>query len=284
MSDYAVALGMFDSVHIGHKAVLDEVLNQENCRSRVITFDAIPSKSGGVVLTEEEKREKLIALGIDTVTVLSFEEIKNLSPKEFLDVYVNSRSNKKVVCGFNFRFGKNALGDTETMKEYFAKRGVEFSVVPEVKYNGETVSTTRIKKLLGNGDVKTAALLLDEPFSITAQVIEGDKRGRILGFPTINQIYSDEKASLRFGVYETAVEIDQKIYKGVTNIGIRPTFKQDFVSAETYIIDYDEECYGNTAKVSFIRYLREEKKFGSTEELTDAISKDIDNVKKSELN
>ncbi len=282
MLSYAVALGMFDSVHIGHRAVLDEVLNEESCRGMVLTFDAIPNKRGGVVLSEQEKREKLMELGIDTVNVLTFDEIKELSPKGFFDIYVRSASVKKVVCGFNFRFGKEAEGDIALLSRLCSESGTAFYAVPEVTYNGKTVSTTYIKELLRSGDAVTAEALLGEAYSITAEVIEGDRRGRRLGFPTVNQLYPEDKAPIRFGVYETRVMLDGEEYKGVTNVGHRPTFRTEGVFAETYIIDYDGDCYGKELKLSFKRYIREEKKFESVEELTSAIEADVLYVKENE--
>ncbi len=279
MSGYAVALGMFDAVHIGHRAVLKEVL-EDNRQSAVITFDVLPTKKGGSLLTREEKCEKLQSLGVEKITVLEFDKIKNFSPDNFINYILGLQNIKKIVCGFNFRFGHNAEGDTELLRRRCAEKGVEFVAVPEVKFEGETVSTTRIKRLLAEGDIKTVAKLLGEPYSITEKVIEGDKRGRQLGYPTINQKYPEDKAHIRFGVYETEVKLDGNSFKGVTNVGLRPTFAQNFVSAETYIICFNGDCYGKNIKLSFLRFLRDEKRFGSVDELTAAISKDIEDVKK----
>ncbi len=278
MSKFAVALGMFDSVHIGHRAVIESVLGQYD-GAMVMTFDALPNKKGGLVLSETEKQEKLMALGIDTACVLEFERIKDLSPKEFLDYLTDRISVGKIACGFNFRFGKGAVGDTELIKKYCDDKGIEYYIAPEVKHRGETVSTTRIKELLLRGDIKTANELLGEAYSITARVVEGDKRGRRLGFPTINQKYPSQKAAMRFGVYETEVNIDGKRYRGVTNLGLRPTFKTDEVFAETYIVDFSGDCYKKDIKLSFLEFLRDEKSFESIEALRDAISNDVLYVK-----
>lgn len=280
MTGYAVALGMFDSVHTGHRAVIDGAVNSDY-RSIVVTFDDIPAKGGRYILTEEEKRDKLISLGVNDVHILEFEEVKNYPPEYFLEYIFSHMKAKKICCGFNFRFGKNAAGDTGLIKSFCEKKGIEYFVAPEVKSDGETVSTTYIKMLLSEGRVEKAAELLEDAFSFTAPVTEGDKRGRTIGFPTVNQIYPEKKAELKFGVYHTRVEIDGEVFSGVTNVGIRPTFRNDFVSAETYILDYDGDCYGKAVKLSFVEYLREEKEFRSIEELRAEIEKNVQYVSQS---
>ena len=278
MAGFAIALGMFDSVHIGHRAVIDAAVNS-GYRSIILTFDKIPSKGDRSVLSELEKRDKLLATGIDDVHILEFEEVKNYTPEEFFTNIITTMNPRKICCGFNFRFGKNALGDTSLLRDYCLKNGIEYYEAEEVKRDGVTVSTTYIKELLRDGNVAKAAELLGEPFSFTAEVVDGDKRGRTLGFPTINQFYPECKTGLKFGVYYTKVEIEGKIFNSVTNVGIRPTFKNGFVSAETHIIDFDGDCYGKELKLSFIEYIREEKKFGSVEELVDEIAKNVQYVR-----
>lgn len=278
MSGYAIALGMFDSVHIGHRAVIDAAVNS-GYKSVVLTFDKIPSKGERAVLTKSEKQYKLLSTGADDVRILEFEKIKNYSPEEFLGYLTNHMETKKICCGFNFRFGKGAVGDTALLRRYCKEKGIEYFEASEVKSGDYTASTTYIKELLAKGDVIGAAKLLGEPFSFTAEVVEGDKRGRVLGFPTINQIYPECKTELKFGVYHTKVEIDGEVFDGVTNVGVRPTFKNDFVSAETYILDFDGDCYGKELKLSFVEYIRGEKKFESAEELIGEITKNVEYVR-----
>ncbi len=278
MTEYALALGMFDGVHIGHKAVLDGAITSEY-KSLAVTFLFIPFKTGGSLMTAKQKEEKLKRLGVDEVLFLNFDEIKNLEPIEFLNKLSASRRVKKICCGFNYRFGKNALGDTKLLGRYCAEHNIEFFECPEVVSEGETVSSSYIKQLLSKGDAEKAAGLLLEPFSITAEVVGGDKRGRTWGFPTANQRYPEDIAKPKFGVYETEVVIEGERYIGVTNVGIRPTYETDYVSAETFIIDYSGDCYGKQVKTLFKKYLRDERAFPSKEALIEQIKKDAEYVK-----
>ncbi len=278
MTGCAAALGMFDSVHIGHKAVIDAAIKNEY-RSVILTFDKIPSKGEKHLLSQEEKKAKLLSLGVDEVYVLEFSKVKSLSPEEFLDFIVGKFNIKKICVGFNFRFGKGAVGDRRFLEEYCKRKEICFFCAEEVKSEGQTVSTTLIKSLLAEGKAERAAQLLGNPYSFTATVENGDKRGRTLGFPTVNQIYPDYKCDLKFGVYHTEVYLNGKRYNGVTNFGIRPTFLNGFVSAETHIIDYDGDCYGQEITLSFLEYLREERKFSSVDELKKEILSNVLYVK-----
>lgn len=271
---------MFDGVHIGHEAVLDGAVKSEY-KSVAVTFSSIPFKTGGSIMTAEEKREKLLAYGVDEVKFFEFDEIKDLEPTEFLDYICQAHNVAKICCGFNYRFGKKAAGNTETLKKYCAENGIEFFECPEVVYEGKTVSSTYIKSLLLNGNICLANQLLGETFFFEAEVVVGDKRGRTWGFPTINQPYPKEKAPVKFGVYHTLVSVDGEKYHGVTNIGLRPTYETDFVSAETFILNFSGDCYGKTVKTELVDFLREEKKFSSKEELISAIKADAEKVQKS---
>lgn len=275
----AIALGMFDSVHIGHKAVINGVF-KDGCRSTVLTFDSLPTKDPKKVLTNDEKREKLLSTGVDTVEMLNFEDFRDLSPKEFLDNINCKGTLRRVACGFNYRFGKNAEGDTAFLRKYCEENGIEYFEAPEVCVKGKTVSTTYIKELLADGKIEEANELLGEPFLITAPVISGAQRGRKLGFPTANQKYPEEKCPIKNGVYRTRVTIGMKNFDGVTDIGVRPTFDGDCILAETYIIGFKGDCYRNNIKVSFLEFLRDEKKFDSEEALRAAIKENVEYVMK----
>lgn len=278
MRGIAIALGMFDSVHIGHEAVIKGILD-DACRSAVITFDKIPYKTGGVILSDDEKIKKLLATGVDTVEILSFDDVKNMTPEEFLDMLTRDCPVMKIACGFNFKFGRNAEGNTDFIRKYCEKRGIEFFEAEEVSVGGETVSTSYIKRLLAEGKVETAAELLREPFGFTATVTKGDGRGKTLGFPTANQIYPESKAPLKSGVYHTKVTIGLKVFDAVTDVGTRPTFERDIVCAESYIIGFGGDCYGKDIRVSFIERIRDEKKFASVEELTMEIGRNVEYVR-----
>ena len=277
---YAVCLGMFDGVHIGHKAVLNGAINSPY-KSVAVTFSSIPFKSGGSLMTAEQKAQKLKEFGVDEVLFLDFASVCNLSPEEFLNHLSSKYNLAKICCGFNYRFGKKAAGDTAFLNAWCKNKGIEFFECPEVVYDGKTVSSTRIKELLLCGEAEKANLLLENEFFFKAEVQKGDARGRTWGFPTLNQRYPEGICEVKRGVYQTVVTIGGKEYNAVTNIGVRPTYETSFVAAESFVLDYDGYCYGEEVKTNLIKYLREEKKFSSKEELITAIKNDAEYVSKN---
>ena len=280
MEKYAIALGMFDGVHKGHTAVLMGAINSPY-KSVAVTFSSIPFKKGGSIMSAEEKREKLLSLGIDEVRFLNFFEIKDLSPEAFL-AYISQKNNiGKICCGFNYRFGKNAAGDTAFLNAWCKSRGIEFFDCPAFLSGDTTVSSTYIKSLIENGQIEEANRLLEHNFGFTSKVLNGDKRGRTIGFPTINQLYPETLIAPKYGVYQTKVTVNGKSYNGVTNIGFRPTYITDYISAETYILDFSGDIYGQEVKTELISFLREEKKFSSLEQLKNAIAENANYVKQN---
>ena len=276
---YAIALGMFDGVHTGHKAVLSGAVNSPY-KSVAVTFSSIPFKKGGSIMSSEEKKEKLLAFGIDEVLFLDFAEVCDLSPEEFLSFLKDKYNVAKICCGFNYRFGKKAAGDTTFLTAWCKQRDIEFFECPEVIFEGQTVSSSRIKELLLEGDIEKANLLLENEFFFKAEVQKGDARGRTWGFPTLNQRYPEDTAPVKRGVYQTVVTIGGKKYDAVTNIGVRPTYEIPFVAAESFVLDYNGYCYGEEVEIKLIKYLRDEKKFSSKEELINAINENAQYVKK----
>ena len=272
----AIALGTFDGVHKGHRAVLDL---PEDFRKIAVTFSlppkAVLTGKNALITSNEDKCRILKSIGIDEILTLRFESVREMSPEEFLGFLKEKYDPKYISCGFNYRFGKMGQGDTSLLKKFCADNGIELKIAEPVKVGDDIVSSTFIRNLLSNGDVGTASSLLSEPFSFTAAVIEGDKRGRTIGFPTINQRYPEELVKLRFGVYKTKIEIDNNVFYGITDIGIRPTYKSDYVISETFIKDFSGDLYGKTLRIIPIEFLRDEKKFSSLEELKKQIEFDI---------
>lgn len=275
---YALALGMFDGVHIGHKAVLSAAVNSPY-KSVAVTFSSIPFKTRGSIMTSADKEKKLLSAGIDEVLFLDFFEIKDLSPEEFLDLLGEKYNIGKICCGFNYRFGKKAAGDTALLREWCSARDIEFFECPEVLYEDKTVSSTYIKSLIANGEIEKANLLLENEFFFTSEVRHGDQRGRTMGFPTINQLYPEELVPPKCGVYQTIITVDGKTFDGVTNLGFRPTFITDYISAETYILDFSGDLYGKQARVGFVNFIRDERKFESLDALKNAIEENANFVR-----
>lgn len=267
----AVALGTFDGVHKGHRAVLSL---PDDCRKIAVTF-SFPPKGGELIMTNEDKCRILKSIGIDEILILDFEKVRDIPAIDFLDMLCEKFKPAVFSCGFNNRFGKDAAGDTALLKSYCEKNGIDLKCAEPVMQDGRVISSTLLRELLKSGNIEKANELLYEPFSFTAEVIKGDRRGRTIGFPTVNQRYPENLVKLKFGVYKTKIIIDGKEYFGITDIGVRPTFKTDYVISETYIKDFCGDLYGKELKVIPLEFIREEKKFSSVEELKKQIAEDL---------
>ena len=272
----AIALGTFDGVHKGHRAVLS--LPEEMQKTAVVFAlppKAVLSGKPRSIMTAEDKCAALKKIGIDEIFTLDFNKVKDMPPEEFLRFLKDKFSPDLISCGFNYHFGKNAAGNTQVLGDFCKCNGIEFNCHGAVSENGEPVSSTRIREYLKNGEIEKANKLLTFPFSFTAEVISGDRRGRTIGFPTVNQKYPSELIPLKFGVYKSKMLIDGKEYEGITDIGIRPTFKTDYIISETYIIGFSGDLYGKDITTAPTRFVRGEVKFSSIEELKRQIEADI---------
>lgn len=278
----AVALGFFDGLHLAHRRVLESAAAQrENgLLPCVLLFDDHPQHvlNGKTVpkLLQNEKRDAMLAeIGLTAVNC-SFERIRNLTPQAFVtQVLAGELHAAFVCCGYNYRFGKNGAGNAAALKNLCAAAGIEVSVCPEMDFEGEPVSSTVIRQLIETGEAEQAAKLLGRPFFFSAEVIAGDRRGRLLGTPTVNQLLPPDLTVPRYGVYVSAVRFDGKEYTGVTNIGARPTFHAPEVRSETFILDFAGDLYGQTVETALIKYLRPVMAFESAEALKAQIALDV---------
>lgn len=271
-----IALGVFDGVHIGHRAVLTNALLHPTLSPAVFTFHGIAQvKTGGILQTNEDQRCLFDRLGFSDVFEADFAAIRDLSPVEFVTFLCEKLSAKAIVCGFNFRFGKYGAGDTALLQELCEKNGITLHIVPAVTVDGDAVSSTRIRHALANGNVRLVTRLLATPFTIHTVVKNGKKLGRTLGTPTINQPLDAAMAKPRFGVYASLAIIDNKALPAVTNIGTCPTVNGTSPIAETFILGFDGELYGKTIPVQLIEFLRDEQKFSSVEQLKAQIEADV---------
>ena len=242
----AVALGNFDGMHVGHMAVLEgaKSFQKDGLVPVAVLFDehsmkAITGIAPPMLMTVGERNEYIIKKGLKLETII-FNEIKNLSPEDFVEkILVEKLRAGAVCCGYNYRFGKDAAGSAETMRKICDRLGIKCKIAGEVDVAGHAVSSTQIRSLIENGETEKANEMLGHKFGFSSPVIDGDKRGRRLGFPTINQELPQELVLPRFGVYRTDVTVGHRRYKGVTNIGKRPTVGTEKILSETYIIDFD---------------------------------------------
>ena len=281
-----IALGTFDGVHIAHQALIAEAcelkrkLNAdlvgvwcfEESPTSILNGEPVP-----LLTPKEEKLSILFSHGADFVAMGRFEDLRGVLAEDFINVVLKNRLGCiGTVCGFDHRFGYKGAGDSSLLEAVFGKDNTV--TVPEIKLDGESVSSTAIRSHLLRGDVELANKMLGRRFALRADVTSGKKLGRKIGFPTANQHFASGRLQLKRGVYATLCRFDNgECFYGVSNVGIRPSIKScddHTVNCETYIIDFSRDLYGETVTVEFCKYLREEQSFSSIEALTKAIEKD----------
>lgn len=281
----AVALGCFDGIHLAHRRVIDSVLKcrEEGLTPAMFTFADYANKGlSKRIYTQEEKLNELESLGIELVYCVPFTEVCLMSASGFVtDVLKNGLNAKKVFCGFNYKFGRGGNSDVATLKYLCEKEGIEVEIIDEVKLDGVTVSSTEVRRLLDEGDIKGAAKMLTKPFALFGKVVHGNALGRKMGIPTINVGTDATKLLPKFGVYAANVYISgcEKPLKAALNIGMKPTVGSDEPTVEAFIIDEVGDFYGKPVKVELLDYIREEKKFATLQDLQYAIENDIDKIR-----
>lgn len=272
----AIALGTFDGLHKGHLAVIEKT---EGFFGIAVTF-CLPPKNvifgePQLLILPNERKMLLEKLGIDQVVMQNFEDIRNIEALSYLKDLKKKYNPARIICGFNYRFGKDALGNTEMLTQFCRQNNIEFCCVEAQTYDKKAISSTVLREYIKNGEIEKANKLLYSGFSFTAEVSHGDARGRTIGFPTANQLYPELLVRPKFGVYISQVTVDGKNYNAITNIGVRPTYKTNTVGCETYIKDFSGDIYGKQMKTRLIKFVREEQKFSSLEELKKAILNDV---------
>lgn len=283
-----VALGNFDGIHIGHEKLLKEAKKKAvdiNKKLAVITFDdklTVKKNKGnfGKIMSFKKKCEVLKKLGVDILYLLEFDDkLKNMPKENFIkNIIIDKVKACSLFAGFNFKFGKNAEGDIEFLKtESF---GLDVNVVEAVKYGGQIVSSTILREYIKKGDIENLNRLLVYPFEISGKVIRGKGRGKLLGFATANLKCDEKYLAPRFGVYETITFYNGIPYKSLTNVGENPTFGDiESFSIETHLLDFEEEIYGEKINVQFVKFIRDEIKFTSIENLVNQVKSDIVSIR-----
>lgn len=283
-----VTVGTFDGVHEGHRALMETVVSkakEREGRSVVVTFDPHPrtiisSKNNSIKLLTSlhERAEVLDTVGVDILCVIPFtRDFSLLSSEEFIrDIIAEKIGISEFVIGYDHHFGKDRSGTIETLEQLGPEMDFDVYVVSKREMGDITISSTKIRNTLQEeGDVQTAAKLLGRPYMLNGVVIHGDERGRKIGFPTANlrQEHPD-KAIPKNGIYAVTVRVDGSWYKGMMNIGIRPTFDGVSKSLEVNIFEFDQQIYGKTIQVRFIDRIRDEKKFDGAEGLKKQLESD----------
>jgi riboflavin kinase/FMN adenylyltransferase len=268
-----VAIGTFDGVHRGHRAVIDDA-------DTVLTFDPHPleilhpAALPKLITPFAVKRDVIEGLGVKELIVVPFDErFATVTAEQFIeDILIGRLGAERISVGENFRFGAKAKGDPAMLS---GRPEFETRVVPLVEVDGETISSTRIRALVAAGDMEAARHALGAPFMVEGIVVKGDQRGRELGFPTANIVPDDRLAIPGHGVFAAFANG----VPAAVNVGVRPTFETGRgVLIETYLIDRDEDLYGKTLRVAFVERLRGEKRFPGAEELIEQMHRDVENA------
>lgn len=284
---YSLAVGFFDGVHLGHRAVIEEAKKQaqkKNLELAVMTFDPHPSIVLGqrkeqvfYVTPLKQKLEILEELQIETVFVVRFtSDFAKLSPKQFVDVFIRNLKVQHVTAGFDFTFGAKGQGTMRDLQD-MSNGDYEVSIVEKQQLGSDKISSTRIRQALKEGDMEQVRLLLGRPFQIPGIVVHGDKRGRLIGFPTANVQEAEGSFIPAIGVYAVRLQVQNKWYDGVCNVGYKPTFKnpnEKNLTIEVYINNFSKNIYGEEVKVDWYKYLRGEQKFDGIESLKAQIELD----------
>ena len=278
----AIALGFFDGIHVAHRKLLEktrEIAKKENLTFSVFTFPSEDNFKGeDAIYPTEQKLWLLEKLGVESVFLANFKSVSEISANDFvINSLISDMKCHAAVAGYDFRFGKGALGNAKLLSSLLSLNGAKCYIEDEMKIGDEKISTTRIKALLKEGMVEDAKNFLGAPFFIKSTVKHGLGLGRNLGFPTVNTDFSSESIPLRRGVYRTAVKIGEKLYCSLTNVGTCPTFNERKVHCETFIIDFSDEVYEEEISIFFLGFIRDEKKFNSKEELIMQIN--VDKIK-----
>ena len=285
-----IALGNFDGLHSGHKALIEEVVDMAkklNCRSSVLMFkthtkNTTDGISQELLTSRSQKHDILREMGIDIIYEIEFtKRIMRMSPEAFVtDFLVGHLKAKGVVVGYDYRFGFKASGDVTTLDELCKANDIALSVKKAVTYEDEAISSTRIRSAVKEGDVKLARVLLTRPFTIRGKVVPGKQLGRTIGIPTANILYNANYVVPKYGVYLTGVTVDEIYYYGATNIGTNPTFDEQGIKVETYLYDYEgDSLYGKIIDAALLEFIRPEEAFDGVEALKARMDKDLSDIR-----
>lgn len=291
LNNTVVAIGKFDGLHKGHRTLINKMtqMKAEGLSSVLFSFKKAPNEVLGnseaeYILTNEEKLRFLENIGVDYYIEYPCNEgVLSTRAEDFLEKIIIGRLGaKKIVCGTDFHFGYKRQGDTELLKKMQDKYGYELVVIDKLKYKNSDISSSRIRETVVAGDIEQVNLMLGYPYTIIGEVVEGNKLGRELGFPTANIKPDDRKILPPYGVYYTKVIVEGKEYKGITNIGKKPTVSgENSIGVETYLLDYSGDLYEKILEIRFYKYKRPERKFSDVEELKAQVVSDIKDCENS---
>lgn len=282
--DTVISLGKFDGIHRGHEMLLEQMAAKKNegLSAAIFTFDIPPRKSvehtvAKVLTTNEEKMHIFEQLGIDYLVECPFtQEIMCMEAEDFIEKIVTQLHVKCMVVGGDFHFGHNRRGDDQMLLQYASHYGYEVVVLEKMQEDARDISSTFVREEITKGNIEKANHLLGYRYFVTSTVTHGNQIGRTIGIPTINQIPPAEKLLPPNGVYITEVYMDEQKYRGITNVGCKPTVgEKNPIGVETHLLDFAKDVYDRLVTVEFISRVREECKFTSVEELKSQMQSDI---------
>lgn len=280
----SAGIGNFDGIHLGHKEIIETAKRrsrENSTRSCVITFSPHPQKVLGrkdlsLIFPLERRFEMLEATGIDAVVCLNFtRELSKVSAENFIkDILLDRLKIKDIVVGPGFSFGHKRKGNVDLLRSMGETHGFNTVIAEVARVDDQVVSSSAIRKLVRDGEISEANRFFGYDYYIEGVVVEGERRGRKLGFPTVN-LDTEWEILPKPGVYATYVRLPDGFHESITNIGIRPTFEESKLTVETHLFDFNDDLYGKKVGVSFVERLRDEERFASVDELVAQIEHDV---------
>ena len=283
--DTAVAIGKFDGLHLGHRELIGQVLKKKDCGLTpcVLTFDPSPAvffgfSDGKEINTASEKRDILAGMGVEVLVEFPMRADTAGMPAEVFveEILVKKLHTKWIIAGTDVSFGDKGAGDAALLEKLSVKYGYQLTTIDKVLYDGEEISSTRIRKNLLEGNMQYAELLMGAPYTISGEVVHGKALGRRIGMPTVNILPSENKLMPPCGVYFSNVYVEGKEYGGISNVGYKPTVnKEPVLGVETYIYDFSGDLYDKQISVALLAFKRPEMQFATIEELKHQMEEDI---------
>lgn len=290
----AVSIGKFDGVHKGHQKLIQAMRSKrKECQTVLFTFDVPPAsiisrENKDVLATNEERARLLKKQGVDVLVECPFvKEISSMDPEDFVrDILVDALSCKYIFVGPDCHFGYKRKGDVALLSRLQQKYGYRLEVIEKACYEDVEISSTYIRETLSRGEIEKANAMLGTDFFYSGKVVEGERLGRVLGFPTINILPDETKVKVPFGVYQAMVEVNEPdgekpIYHGIANVGTKPTVSDGKrMGIETHLLNFNGDLYGKDVRVYLKSFIRPEKKFDSVEALKEEVARNIEQVRK----
>jgi len=276
------SIGGFDGIHLGHQALFKKAFDVSNAMFQIVTFNEIPkiyfNKDLKPLIDQDQRSSIFEKLLPKNIIFLDFKSVNKMNAQEFCLFLEHNLQTEKLVIGKDFRFGNQRVGDVNTLINYFGEENV--TLLDDYLISSEKVSTTKIRLFYAQGKIKEAEKYLGRPISYTGTVVRGKRLGSSIGFPTANVQLHNLTQLPRFGVYAVRVHIDKKTYLGCLNIGINPTVEANLdTKIEIHILEFEETIYDKDISFELIEFIRDEKKFGSIDDLTAQIQLDVDKIK-----